>query len=69
MTERFLGKATSYNDHYMINMGGQKPKLAVIDCWLALICSAAGSTPIPKFDYVFFSYLSQDGYWMSLASL
>ena len=24
--KRFLGKATGYNDHYMINMGGQRPK-------------------------------------------
>ena len=24
--EKFLGKATSHNDHYMINMGGQRPK-------------------------------------------
>ena len=24
--KRFLGKATSHNDHYMINMGGQRPK-------------------------------------------
>ena len=24
--KRFLGKATSHNDHYMINMGGQSPK-------------------------------------------
>ena len=25
--KRFLGKATGHNDQYMINMGGQKPKL------------------------------------------
>ena len=25
--KRFLGKATSHNDHYMINMGGQRPKI------------------------------------------
>ena len=25
--KRFLGKATSRNDHYMINMGGQRPKI------------------------------------------
>ena len=24
--KRFLGKATGRNDHYLINMGGQKPK-------------------------------------------
>ena len=24
--KRFLGKATGHNDHYMINMGSQKPK-------------------------------------------
>ena len=24
--KRFLGKATSHNDHYLINMGGQKSK-------------------------------------------
>ena len=24
----FLGKATSHNDHYMINMGGQRPKIS-----------------------------------------
>ena len=23
----FLGKATSHNDHYMINMDGQRPKI------------------------------------------
>ena len=23
----FLGKATGHNDHYMINMGGQRPKI------------------------------------------
>ena len=23
----FVGKATSHNDHYMINMGGPKPKI------------------------------------------
>ena len=28
--ERFLGKATGRNDHYyMINMGGQRPKIGV----------------------------------------
>ena len=25
--KRFLGKATVYNDHYIINMGGQMPKI------------------------------------------
>ena len=25
--KRFLGKATGHNDHYMINMGGQRPKI------------------------------------------
>ena len=24
---RFLGKANAHNDHYMTNMGGQKPKI------------------------------------------
>ena len=24
---RFLGKATGHNDHYMANMGGQRPKI------------------------------------------
>ena len=24
---RFLGKANGHNDHYMINMGGQRPKI------------------------------------------
>ena len=24
--KKILGKATGHNDHYMINMGGQKPK-------------------------------------------
>ena len=23
----FLGKATSHNDHYMVDMGGQRPKI------------------------------------------
>ena len=26
LTIRFLGKATGHNDHYMINMGNQRPK-------------------------------------------
>ena len=30
-------EATSHNDHYMINMGGQTPKIGGI---AALICSA-----------------------------
>ena len=25
--KRFLGKATSHSDHYMINMGGQRSKI------------------------------------------
>ena len=25
--KRFLEKATSHNDHYMKNMGGQRPKI------------------------------------------
>ena len=25
--KRFLGKATGHNDHYMINMSGQRPKI------------------------------------------
>ena len=25
--KRFLGKTTSHNNHYMINMGGQRPKI------------------------------------------
>ena len=25
--KRFLGKAAGHNDHYMIHMGGQKPKI------------------------------------------
>ena len=25
--KRFLGKATRHNDNYMINMGGQRPKI------------------------------------------
>ena len=25
--DRFLGKANSRHDHYMINMGGQRPKI------------------------------------------
>ena len=25
--KRFLGKATGHNDHYMINMGSQRPKI------------------------------------------
>ena len=25
--ERFFGKATSHNDHYMKNMGGHRPKI------------------------------------------
>ena len=24
---RFIGKATGYNDHYLIHMGGQKPMI------------------------------------------
>ena len=27
MKKRFIGKATGHNDHYMINMGGQRPKI------------------------------------------
>ena len=25
--KRFLGKATGHNDHYMINMGSQRPRI------------------------------------------
>ena len=25
--KRFLGKVTSHNDHYMINIGGQRPNI------------------------------------------
>ena len=25
--ERFIEKATSHHDHYMINVGGQRPKI------------------------------------------
>ena len=25
--KRFLGKATGHNDHYMINMGSQRPMI------------------------------------------
>ena len=31
--KRFLGKATCHSDHYMTNMGGQGPRLAVFDRW------------------------------------
>ena len=43
--ERFLGKATSHNDHYMVNMGGQRPKIG--DNWhlTAVSCSADIATP------------------------
>ena len=27
MKKRFIGKATGHNDYYMINMGGQRPKI------------------------------------------
>ena len=27
LIKRFLGKTTSDNDHYMINMGSQRPKI------------------------------------------
>ena len=27
MKKRFIGKATGHNDHYMINIGGQRPKI------------------------------------------
>ena len=27
MKKRFIGKVTGHNDHYMINMGGQRPKI------------------------------------------
>ena len=27
MKKRFLGKATSHNDYYMINMGSQRPNI------------------------------------------
>ena len=27
LVKRFLGKATGHNDHYMVNMGGQRPKI------------------------------------------
>ena len=40
----FLGKPTSHDDHYIINMGSQRLKLAVIDCWTALICSDGSIT-------------------------
>ena len=38
---KFSGKAACHNDHFMINIGSQRPKirLAVTDCWGALICS------------------------------
>ena len=26
--KRFPGKATGHKDHYMINMGGQRPKIS-----------------------------------------
>ena len=26
--KRFLGKTTDHNDHYIANMGGQRPKIA-----------------------------------------
>ena len=28
--KRFLGKANGHNDHYMINIGGQRPKIGSI---------------------------------------
>ena len=39
--EIFIGKATGHNDHHMMNMGDQRPKIG--GNWLsaALICSAA----------------------------
>ena len=27
MKKRFLGKATGHNDHHMMNMGSQRPKI------------------------------------------
>ena len=27
LIKKYLGKATGHNDHYMINMGGQRPKI------------------------------------------
>ena len=38
--KRFLRKATGHNDLYMINMAVKGQRLAAIDCWLILICSA-----------------------------
>ena len=32
MIKRFLGKATGHNDHYRINMGGQRPKIGSNTC-------------------------------------
>ena len=37
MKKRFLGKATGHNDHHMMNIGGQRPKIG--SNWPALICS------------------------------
>ena len=34
--KRFLGKTTDHNDHYIVNIDGQRPK---IDRWPPLICS------------------------------
>ena len=40
--KRFLGKVIGHNDYYMIKIWVVKgQRLVVIDCWPALICSAA----------------------------
>ena len=40
ITKRLLGKASGHNDHYMIIWVVKGQRLAVIDCWPVLICSA-----------------------------
>ena len=51
----FLGKVTGHNDHYMIIWVIKDQRLAVIDRWPALICSAAWTTFFQLIGVTFFS--------------
>ena len=42
--KRFLGKANVHNNHHMINMGNQRPKIG--SKWPVLTCSAVKQLPM-----------------------
>ena len=55
MLKRFLVKATSQNDHYMINMTGQRPCSAELLIFTCTIRATLCCKVLKVFKFTFFS--------------